>query len=265
MKMVLNPEFRVTRILQPFTYSTPLLELKSNSPSSLFDSANMKTSLRGDNSGDRRTIQVDIVADGGKKWIKVKASSLKGVGAELEESSDEYSDDETDSEHENECFFDGAQFNGSFNNNITNSNPNHQSPHRKELYIPRLPVFSQAKALMIAAQQHPVHYTNPVIVFRFINDSIVKVDEKIIQVLESIGIHVEREEVSKDVDINNTSLTIENIMQNISLEGQFQEIDSVLTKKINLDTTSLISLVSELCNPIFFFFDIYLRGVSNSQ
>ncbi|KAJ3330515.1 hypothetical protein HDU76_005483 [Blyttiomyces sp. JEL0837] len=221
-----------------------------------------------------KSVRVDVVMGNGVRWVKVKASAMRGVGIQLageEESEEEESDDEDD----------GVKIDDDYKASLKNHDygNNNNSNQQLALDLPPLPVFSQAKAMLRAAEQNPVHFKPPDVVFHFLADE--EVDEKVVEGLKILGVAVEigrssdedngvenwnvepfgggggadarneRENSSRvGRDAPLTSSALESILksQTFSPAVEPSSADHLITSKLNLDTTTLIALISDLSN-----------------
>ncbi|KAJ3006638.1 hypothetical protein HKX48_009546 [Thoreauomyces humboldtii] len=109
-------------------------------------------------------VRIDVVAANGRRWIKVKASALKGFAADLEEEDSDSS--ESESEVGN-CLMSGEGMDK----------------------IPDIPIFAQARALVSAASQNQIHFVAPEIVMAFAIEE--EIDSRILETLRSMGIIVQ--------------------------------------------------------------------------
>lgn len=178
----------------------------------------------------RDSIRIDVVAQHGKQWIKVKASALKGLRNELCEEEDE---SESDEDREEEA---GGQ--------------------GKEESIPDFPIYQQARTLLTAAEQNLIHYHKPTIVMKFLADD--EVDERIQNTLRSMGIVVEvrgegyeaqqneQENISPDAAKPNG----DKIASIETATSPSNDIHPDISSTLNLDVTTLIALVTDITHRL---------------
>ncbi|KAJ2997088.1 hypothetical protein HDV02_005902 [Globomyces sp. JEL0801] len=152
---------------------------------------------------DPKVIRVDLIADSGSRWIKVKAGNMKGIQTDLDgyelDSEEDYDSDDNDGLDER----DGV---------VT------------ELALPTPPLVRQAKVLLSAAQQNPVHFKSPTVVFKFVGIEVIP--EIILEQLTSLGVEVE-------IGLSKKQQVSRNIYGH-------------MTKVINLDITTLLAMVSDI-------------------
>ncbi|KAJ3094046.1 hypothetical protein HDU97_008658 [Phlyctochytrium planicorne] len=120
----------------------------------------------------KRSVRVDLVINGGTRWIKVKAGKVEGVvGEEEEDSSSEEEDDEESDEE--------------------GSKPK-EKPKLESDGMDMSPILRQANELLEAARQNPIHYRAPEITWVFFkqNESPQSIGEqnKIMEALRQIGV-----------------------------------------------------------------------------
>ncbi|KAJ3315015.1 hypothetical protein HDV04_004815 [Boothiomyces sp. JEL0838] len=104
-----------------------------------------------------KIVRIDVVADNGARWIKVKSGNLKTIESDL------YDHEEELSESEDE--------------------------ELGELALPTPPLIKQAQSLILAANQNPNHFVTPKVVFKFIG--VDSLPEALHQSLLDLGITVE--------------------------------------------------------------------------
>ncbi|KAJ3213293.1 hypothetical protein HDU67_003086 [Dinochytrium kinnereticum] len=173
----------------------------------------------------KRTIRVDIVMNGGMKWVKIKAGRMDGVALELEnESSDEEDDDdETDTS----------------NKSTSSPKPAPESGHDM------IPILRQATEMLEAAKQNPVHYKPPEIVWVFSRPSSDVPDlehHRVMEVLRQQGVQA--------MDASDFLAQIAEGDRKIADEVEFLLPDwqTVWTATANLDVTTVITLASDISN-----------------
>ncbi|KAJ3042087.1 hypothetical protein HDV00_008169 [Rhizophlyctis rosea] len=169
----------------------------------------------------RQPIRVDIIADGGRRWVKVKASAMTGVANDLIDDSEPEDDDSDyeDSESGGEPGDDGSS-------------------------MLVLPLIKQAKALLVAAKENPIHYETPTIVMKFLSD----VDDKLARMLNALGVEVEtncQDQVTggEGHDNGKSQLAANEIKSDNPLRQPASSIP--LSDTINLDTSTLVVLASD--------------------
>ena len=182
--------------------------------------------------GRSERIRVDVVCERGLKWIKVKARNLRSVENDLREI-----------EIENEAF--GSSDEDRESINIENED------------LMKLDIFRTAKRLMLAAEQNMIHYQAPVVVIRFVGNRRDEVDERIVTLLEGIGVEVE---IGEDSEWRNSVLRqYDDLMLNIPEEMERDaELSTpidfhnapIISSTLNLDVTTLLALVSEICHDL---------------
>lgn len=155
-------------------------------------------------------VEVDIVCNNGARWIKVKAMSAGGVSAVV-------------------------------NGTATGS---------------RKSVLTVAKELKEASRFNLVHYHPPEVVFHFTRGVSSRVYESLrknaVQIEGDIMENVEDEiyESESESDSNSEGEAIEQNDSNMALETEAQSIteEDRAIKVVNLDVTTLITMVSEVTN-----------------
>ncbi|KAI9359198.1 hypothetical protein DFJ73DRAFT_957485 [Zopfochytrium polystomum] len=239
-----------------------LASLPSQSVSRVFQSIAYvpATADRGHpSSSSTSSIRVDLVGRNGTRWIKVKASSLKGLAAELEEEEDDEDESSDEDDSSDNGSDDGATHRPAETKPATPTASGMPDPHSSSL-----PIFRQARNWLLAASQHPVSYVPPTIVFAFVLEPDEAVDPKIVQGLQTIGVEVEFHSPPADaaaaaapsespIDTTTAASADETELaaQSGGLVGLANidgAIDMPLTQTLNLDTTCLIALVSDMSN-----------------
>ncbi|KAI9206092.1 uncharacterized protein BJ171DRAFT_457692 [Polychytrium aggregatum] len=171
-------------------------------------------------------LRIDVIAQHGRRWIKVKASSLRGLKKELDTLDAQDSDDDSDRQDESD------------ESDETDTSPippartgGHtlvqETSTDTSVVADMLPltIFRQAQEMLAAASQNPVHFQAPEVVFMFVGDE--DIDARISSTLESLGVTVRR--LACDADMNLV-------------------FHPGITQRLNFDITSLICLVSDLIN-----------------
>ncbi|KAJ1546220.1 hypothetical protein HK405_007299 [Cladochytrium tenue] len=134
-----------------------------------------------------RSLRIDLVGRNGSRWVKVKASALRGLAVELGADLDESDDDDDD---------DSDSSSGSIST-LSDSNPSAAADIGSEdadadAALPSsLPVFAQARAWLAAAAQNAVSYAAPTVVFAFVLAPGDAVDPRIVAGLQDLGVVVE--------------------------------------------------------------------------
>ncbi|KAJ3274394.1 hypothetical protein HDV01_002998 [Terramyces sp. JEL0728] len=106
-----------------------------------------------------KAVRIDVVADNGARWIKVKSGNLKTIESDLyDHDEEEFSESEDDDE-------------------------------LGELALPTPPLIKQAQSLIMAANQNPNHFVIPKVVFKFIG--VDSLPESLHQSLVGLGVSVE--------------------------------------------------------------------------
>ncbi|KAI9104700.1 hypothetical protein DFS34DRAFT_575757 [Phlyctochytrium arcticum] len=169
----------------------------------------------------RQAVRVDVVAQNGRQWIKVKASSLKGFQQELAD------DESSDSESED------LSGHG-FENKLTGS-----------LATPKLPIYQQAQDLLMAASQNQVHFRVPEIVMTFLG--LEEVDPRIIETLRAMGVIVDLR-TGEGSDGSDSTTQLPAINKSIPPVITDDGANCNITDTLNLDVTTLISLVTDIAH-----------------
>ncbi|KAJ1565040.1 hypothetical protein HK405_013307, partial [Cladochytrium tenue] len=151
-----------------------------------------------------RSLRIDLVGRNGSRWVKVKASALRGLAVELGADVDE--SDESDESDDNDDTSDSSS--GSISSQ-TDSNPlaapsaaspgaaanmvSEDAAAAADASLPSsLPVFAQARAWLAAAAQNAVSYAAPTVVFAFVlSPGDDAVDPRIVAGLQDLGVVVE--------------------------------------------------------------------------
>ncbi|KAJ3187306.1 hypothetical protein HDU85_006594 [Gaertneriomyces sp. JEL0708] len=162
----------------------------------------------------REDARVDIVADHGRSWVKVKASALKGMQSELDEEEWDSSDSEDDV-------------------------PDQES----NIFSPLLPIYKQAKELLEAANKFPVHYQPPQVVMVFL--CLEDVDQRIVERLREMGLVVKG--MDGEATSTNGVANAEGVVEPLIVK---KGIDPDLTATMNLDVTTLIVLVTDITHRL---------------
>ncbi|KAJ3323381.1 hypothetical protein HDV06_001901 [Boothiomyces sp. JEL0866] len=105
-----------------------------------------------------KVVRIDVVADNGARWIKVKSGNLKTIESDLYD-------------HEEEEFSES------------------EDEELGELALPTPPLIKQAQSLILAASQNPNHFVTPKVVFKFIG--VDSLPESLHQNLIDLGVSVE--------------------------------------------------------------------------
>ncbi|KAI8820111.1 uncharacterized protein EV422DRAFT_79243 [Fimicolochytrium jonesii] len=170
---------------------------------------------RGGRAGKKEeTARVDVVADWGRRWIKVKASArVEGeVGGEDEEDEDTDDGDAGDGDSEDD------------------------EDARSEEETETAPsLYTQVRSLIRARAQHLVHYEPPTVVMKFVG--VGEVDERIVAALSDMGAVVEVVPDPPDAD-----LWEGDSIPSVTKSTQHPHILPTL----NLDVTTLIALTTDL-------------------
>lgn len=160
-----------------------------------------------DSSKLKKTIRIDLVADRGSRWIKVKAVNLKTLEHEFHayDSESETDDEDGDSDiDQSEAGYGDTKI-------------------VSELTLPDPPMIKQAKLILRAAQQNPVHFKPPKVVYRFVG--LETIPQIMFEQLGQLGVLVE---------FGNT------IPRPPSVDYYY------LTSILNLDITTLLAMVSDI-------------------
>ncbi|TPX59939.1 hypothetical protein PhCBS80983_g02129 [Powellomyces hirtus] len=174
--------------------------------------------------GECERVRVDVVAGHGRRWIKVKASALKGFKNELNDYDEDF--DESDDKSGEDC---------------TNSNSD------EEATGPEIPIYTQAKILLRAAEQNLVHYERPTIEMKFLGAD--EVDLRILHTLRSMGIVVEARTETKEEII--VSVQPESPAESKVLNsGDRLTVHPNISDDLNLDVTTLITLVTDITHKL---------------
>ncbi|KAJ3121431.1 hypothetical protein HK098_003659, partial [Nowakowskiella sp. JEL0407] len=181
-------------------------------------------------------VRVDLVADQGKVWIKVKASSLSGVTSEFLPDSDFESDDDSEQEDQGE------------------DSDNDEKTDIEKLY--NFPVFKQAREWVVAAEQNKTAYITPKVVFLFYKRDEDDVDERIVEGLTGTGVSVEYfseslEQLSESIIPTTDELHKQEDELKPTTERRLlccvcAKIEDELTPTLNLDITSFIGITSQI-------------------
>ncbi|KAJ3300566.1 hypothetical protein HK104_009901 [Borealophlyctis nickersoniae] len=171
------------------------------------------------------SVRVDVVADQGRRWVKVKASSLKTLQTDFFADESESESDESSSEDDGES---GV------------------APIPDLSYSSLLsgPLFRQARALLLAAEQNPVHYETPRVVMRFCGPEAL--DPKMIEMLETMGILVEMGTETENLPKypNDRTPTMSAADPSAVPRSPSNPFPS-LSQTLNLDVTTLICLATD--------------------
>ncbi|KAJ3194890.1 hypothetical protein HK101_001661 [Irineochytrium annulatum] len=199
-----------------------------------------------------KTVRVDVVMRGGVKWVKVKAGKMNGVGVELDDGDDE-SDDEQNSDEDNED--EGVA--RPQQPPVDDASVAPLISGMTTLEIDGIPILRQARQLLIAAEQNPVHFRTPEVTFVFVrgeDGAEEPVDERILDALRAMGVTIEVfERGSRSVWGPGTDdegkcddwEAGDSVGDDV---GGFYDPDSLLTSTLNLDVTAMISLVTDMTN-----------------
>ncbi|KAL1923495.1 uncharacterized protein VTP21DRAFT_8475 [Calcarisporiella thermophila] len=180
----------------------------------------------------RHELRVDVVANGGLRWIKVTARNLKALRHELSGFEDIEEDEEDWSSNEDEP----SKHNGTQEHGAANGFENEESNH---FSLSSLPLFRSARQYLTAASYNTIHFRVPEIVFLFASirrGENELVERKIFSQLEDMGILVELGPKSPRGKARTT------FCQSLHVRAQ------TLTECLNLDITTLVTLVSSLCH-----------------
>ncbi|KAJ3116321.1 hypothetical protein HDU96_009881 [Phlyctochytrium bullatum] len=199
----------------------------------------------------KQTVRVDVVLNGGKTWVKVKAGKLDSAAMELEEETSDEEDEEDDDDDEPE------------KPDPTTTPASAPAPKQD-----MIPIVRQAHDLLEASRQNPVHYKSPQVLWVFFrpDDSALPVAElrKVMEAIEQTGVLV------MDVSEFRTFLeglrgpplrTVPSVVDSVGEaeeEGgtlrrgesgaSLPDWNTVYTDTANLDVTTLITLVSDISN-----------------
>ncbi|TPX70582.1 hypothetical protein SpCBS45565_g01671 [Spizellomyces sp. 'palustris'] len=204
----------------------------------------------------RESIRVDIVAQKGQQWIKVKASALKGFQNDLCDEEEEESEEEENSPRSS---------NGDSKNTL-------EANGRTVLdgFSPTLPIYQQAKRLLMAAEQNSLHYQTPTVVMKFVGKE--EVDMRIQDTLRSMGILVEihgdnanlnpkelgktyddsevRNGQPSDASFTNREPLSFNNEASVSRLQTDATLHPGIADTLNLDVTTLIALVTDIAHRL---------------
>ncbi|KAJ3415353.1 hypothetical protein HDV05_005090 [Chytridiales sp. JEL 0842] len=201
--------------------------------------------------GQRANVRVDMVLDGGRVWVKVKASKS---GGELE-----HEDDSTDEEEEEEDVDDGCSDNtGHAHGDDKKSDSNGLLINATDDALETTPFLKQVKQLLAAANEHKLHFIQPQVIIYFPSQpnsadsqsDLGGVDERLIERLSKLGVCV----AVGPWDPASTLTSMPSITSPTELPSasihRFPTTNSemMLTSTVNLDVTTLICLVSDLTN-----------------
>ncbi|KAJ3068447.1 hypothetical protein HDU99_003211 [Rhizoclosmatium hyalinum] len=181
----------------------------------------------------RGTVDVDVAVEGKSvkpAWIKIRAGSLRS--ARLEGDYEEDDDDEEEEEEDEESDEDDPKV------------PSSSVPLQQPLMdVSNLKIMQIAKEWIQTAGQYPVHFVVPkvVICFMSMNQESEELSDPsnltLVNALELLGVHVV-------FGIDSLALWI----QENCISAASSTQDSLLTDTLNLDLTTLISLVSDTCH-----------------
>ncbi|KAL2917579.1 hypothetical protein HK105_202864 [Polyrhizophydium stewartii] len=248
---VVRAEQYVSHIFQSFAYSPP-------------DSATRSLSVR-----------VDIVADRGMRWIKVRAMALRNATADFEDDDEDSDQDEDDASQASSA---ANEEDDGFQRQTADENTDAQA--LRVLRGKQPLIVRQAVAMMAAAAQNPVFFKPPAVVFRFLSSD--DPSDKIISALRSIGAIVELGSATptpsapsaiSDIPMQQAAgqshaLTADAAAAAASADATApigdsgcQEADvsaaqtpvlvhPALTQTLNVDISTLISLVTEICHHL---------------
>ncbi|KAJ3028859.1 UNVERIFIED_CONTAM: hypothetical protein HDU68_000732 [Siphonaria sp. JEL0065] len=195
---------------------------------------------------------VDVVVAYKPVWIKIRAASVRsarweGDHADADDDADEVDDDddqEDGQEEEEEHPLDNLQ-------------PQQPQP---QIDVTNLRIMKQARAWVNAAKLNPVHFVTPKVVFcfTFLDSSLDDLDRILIDALTELGVHVVFgidsliDWVSKNALIpvveSGVSIASTDTSSSSSSAAAAATAASLLTPVLNLDLTTLISLVSDTCH-----------------
>ncbi|KND03493.1 uncharacterized protein SPPG_00977 [Spizellomyces punctatus DAOM BR117] len=204
----------------------------------------------------RESIRVDIVAQKGQQWIKVKASALKGFQNDLCDEEEEESEEEENSTPSSN----------------DDSNKTLQANGRTVLdgfSPPTLPIYQQAKRLLMAAEQNSLHYQTPTVVMKFVGKE--EVDMRVQDTLRSMGILVEIHGDNANIDPKELGKTYNDSQirngppdpsstnrgpPSFNNEASVSRLQTDATlhpgiaDTLNLDVTTLIALVTDITHRL---------------
>ncbi|KAJ3057150.1 hypothetical protein HK097_000078 [Rhizophlyctis rosea] len=186
----------------------------------------------------RQPVRVDIISDDGRRWVKVKASAMTGLATELideeeSEAESDYDDDSDDEEGEEAAAENGNSVAG--NSDFDTPREGQESVDSSLLV---LPLIKQAKALLVAAKENPIHYQVPTVVMKFLGE----IDEKLTRMLHQIGVEVE---TFTDDETSATTDTPPLLHFSTSSHQSASSPTQPLSKTLNLDTSTLVVLSSD--------------------
>ncbi|KAJ3280132.1 hypothetical protein HDU79_011978 [Rhizoclosmatium sp. JEL0117] len=183
----------------------------------------------------RGTVDVDVAVEGKSVkpvWIKIRAGSLRSARLEGDYEEDDDDDDEEEEGEDEESDEDDPKV------------PSSSVPLQQPLMdVSNLKIMQIAKEWIQTAGQYPVHFVVPKVVICF--TSMSQASEELsdpsniglVNALELLGVHVV-------FGIDSLALWIQ---ENCISAGSSTQ-DSLLTDTLNLDLTTLISLVSDTCH-----------------
>ncbi|KAJ3347712.1 hypothetical protein HDU83_001874 [Entophlyctis luteolus] len=189
-----------------------------------------------DQSGSNAKVVVEVVLGDSNLppiWIKVRAGTIKTARLETDYDSDDLEDEEN-------------------SDSLASSLPNSNYCRTFRSYdTSTLRVSKQAQNLITAAVQTPQHFRTPKVVFCFIGhdaDTELDAEDKyLVEALRLIGVHV----VLGISNLNDWVLTAINGAAELSKDASsktFETSNLLVTETLNLDLTTLISLISDTCH-----------------
>ncbi|KAK5668732.1 hypothetical protein BDV3_006518 [Batrachochytrium dendrobatidis] len=166
-------------------------------------------------------IRVDVVAAGGMRWIKVKASNMLSNLEDIETADDESDIDDLDSSDSNS---DAAQ--------QSNGDAFNTTAGQSLVLQGKLPlIIRQSLELLEAARQNQMHYTTPTVVIKFLGSNLAdQKNAKIVSRLQELGIVVEFGLGS------NTEPDMSHTFANATLQDDATDCSTVLTGSMSNET-----------------------------
>ncbi|XJO75920.1 hypothetical protein BDV3_006518 [Batrachochytrium dendrobatidis] len=172
-------------------------------------------------------IRVDVVAAGGMRWIKVKASNMLSNLEDIETADDESDIDDLDS-----CKSTLPSDSNSDAAQQSNGDAFNTTAGQSLVLQGKLPlIIRQSLELLEAARQNQMHYTTPTVVIKFLGSNLAdQKNAKIVSRLQELGIVVEFGLGS------NTEPDMSHTFANATLQDDATDCSTVLTGSMSNET-----------------------------